>query len=69
MYLILIKLNLKKFGDLILVPNLMHHIPDIEIFFTQIKDILKKNNIVYFEPLVRELHQEPDDYYRITPYG
>ena len=65
------KIKLKKnFADLILVPNLMHHIPDIEIFFTQIKDILKKNGRLYiFEPLVRELHQEPDDYYRITPYG
>ena len=36
----------------------------------QNKRILKKNGKVYiFEPLVRELHQVPEDYYRITPYG
>mgnify|MGYP001291110275 CR=1 FL=1 len=64
-----IKLN-KNLADLILVPNLMNHIPDIEIFFHQIKKILKKNGKLYiFEPLIRELHQEPDDYFRITPYG
>ena len=48
----------------------MHHIPNIEIFFKQVKNILKKNGILYiFEPMVRELHQEPEDYFRITPYG
>ncbi len=65
------KIKLKKnTADLIMVPNLMHHIPDVKIFFHQIKSILKKNGTLYiFEPLVRELHQEPDDYFRITPYG
>ncbi len=65
------KIKLKKnSADLIMVPNLMHHIPDIKIFFDQIKNILKNNGTLYiFEPLIRELHQEPDDYFRITPYG
>ena len=57
-----------NFADLIIIPNLMHHIDDIEIFFNQIKKILKKNGKVYiFEPLVRELHQMPN-YFR-TPFG
>tara|TARA_B100001250_G_C19814966_1_gene797826 strand:- start:2942 stop:3721 length:780 start_codon:yes stop_codon:yes gene_type:complete len=60
----------KNLADLILIPNLMHHIPNIELFFKQVKKILKKNGVLYiFEPLVRELHQEPEDYFRITPYG
>ena len=59
-----------NFADLIIIPNLMHHIDDIEILFKQIKKILKKNGKVYiFEPLVRELHQMPEDYFRITPFG
>ena len=59
-----------SFADLILVPNLMHHIDDVEALLKQIKRILKKNGKVYiFEPLVRELHQVPEDYFRITPYG
>ena len=57
-------------ADLIIIPNLMHHIEDIDTFFTQVKAILKKNGKIYiFEPLVRELHQVPEDYFRITPYG
>ncbi len=60
----------KNFADTILIPNLMHHIPNLELFFKQVKKILKKNGTLYiFEPLVRELHQEPEDYFRITPYG
>ena len=48
----------------------MHHIDDVGVLLRQIKRILKKNGKVYiFEPLVRELHQVPEDYYRITPYG
>lgn len=59
-----------NFADLILIPNLMHHIDDVDILFKQIKKILKKNGKVYiFEPLVRELHQVPEDYFRITPFG
>ena len=59
-----------NFADLILIPNLMHHIKDIDILLKQAKSILKKNGTIYiFEPLLRELHQVPEDYFRITPYG
>ena len=65
------KIDLKKnLANLILIPNLIHHIDDVENLLFQSKKILKKNGYVYiFEPLLRELHQEPDDYERFTPYG
>jgi len=57
-------------ADLIIIPNLMHHIEDIDTLFRQVKAILKKGGKIYiFEPLVRELHQVPEDYFRITTYG
>ena len=40
------------------------------ILLKQVKKILKpKGKIFIFEPLVRELHQIPEDYSRFTPYG
>lgn len=64
----LLKKNLKY--DLIVIPNLMHHIFDNKILFKQCKTLLKKNGILYiFEPLLRELHQKPDDYFRFTPFS
>ena len=65
------KINLKKkTGDLIIIPNLLHHIDDLDKLLLQSKKILKKNGYIYiFEPLLRELHQIPEDYGRFTPYG
>ncbi len=64
-------INVKKSSsDLVLIPNLLHHIDDVDILFKQVKNILKPNGTLYlFEPLVRELHQIPDDFIRYTPYG
>ncbi len=60
----------KKSIDLIIIPNLLHHIYDYEKLFKQCKSFLKKNGSLYiFEPLIRELHQKPDDYFRFTPFG
>lgn len=60
----------KNSGDIILIPNLLHHIEDVDSLILQSKDILKKNGYIYiFEPLIRELHQVPEDYGRFTPYG
>ena len=57
-------------ADLILIPNLMHHIEDVDFLLKKAKKILKKNGQIYiFEPLVRELHQMPEDFGRYTPYG
>lgn len=65
------KIKLKKnSAKLILIPNLLHHIEDVDHLISQSKKILKKNGFIYiFEPLIRELHQVPEDYGRFTPYG
>lgn len=65
------KLNLKNSSvDLIIIPNLMHHIFDFSILFKQCFKALKKNGRIYiFEPLVREIHQSPDDYFRYSPFA
>ncbi len=64
-------IKLKKNSvDLILIPNLLHHIEDLKKLLLQSKNILRKNGYIYiFEPLIRELHQAPEDYGRFTPYG
>ena len=65
------RIKLKKnLADCVIIPNLIHHINDHDKLFKQIKKILKKNGFLYiFEPLLRELHQIPEDYLRYTPYG
>ena len=64
-----IKIEQKNF-DLILIPNLIHHISDHQILMNKCKRLLKKKGKLYiFEPLLRELHQKPEDYLRFTPYG
>lgn len=57
-------------ADVILIPNLMHHVKEQDLVFKEAYRILKPGGIIYiFEALVRELHQIPDDYIRYTPYG
>lgn len=57
-------------ADLVLVPNLVHHVQDQVRLFREMARVLKPGGTVYvFEPLLRELHQVPDDYLRYTPYG
>lgn len=56
-------------ADWILIPNLMHHIDDSRILLKQSHKILKSRGSLYiFEPLLRELHQVPEDYGRYTPF-
>ena len=60
----------KNFADLIIIPNLMHHVFDYSKLLKQCKKILKKNGKLYiFEPTFREIHQSPDDYFRFTPFA
>lgn len=57
-------------ADLVLVPNLVHHVADQAALFAEMARITKPGGQLYvFEPLVRELHQMPDDYIRYTPFG
>ena len=63
-----IKLN-NKIADYVLIPNLMHHVDDVDILLKNTLKLLKSNGVIYiFEPLIRELHQIPEDYGRFTPY-
>lgn len=57
-------------ADVVVIPNLVHHIEDQDAMFGEAKRLLRAGGELYvFEPLVRELHQVPDDYLRYTPYG
>lgn len=57
-------------ADLVLVPNLVHHVRDQQGLFAEMVRLLRPGGRGYiFEPLVRELHQAPDDYVRYTPWG
>lgn len=57
-------------ADLVLVPNLVHHVADQNALFSEMARITKPGGMVFvFEPTLRELHQIPDDYLRYTPYG
>jgi len=57
-------------ADLVLVPNLVHHVADQDALFAEMARLLKPHGRVFvFEPILRELHQIPDDYIRYTPYG
>lgn len=57
-------------ADLVLVPNLVHHVADQHALFAEMARIVRPGGQVYvFEPLLRELHQMPDDYLRYTPFG
>ncbi|MFB3103146.1 MAG: methyltransferase domain-containing protein [Alphaproteobacteria bacterium] len=57
-------------ADLVVVPNLVHHVADQPALFAEIARITRPGGRVYvFEPTLRELHQMPDDYLRYTPFG
>ena len=57
-------------ADLVLVPNLIHHVADQNAMFNEIVRIVKPGGRVYiFESILRELHQIPDDFIRYTPFG
>ena len=58
------------FADVVLVPNLVHHIADQQKLVGEMARVVKPGGQVYvFEPIVRELHQIPEDYLRYTPFG
>ena len=65
------KIKLKSnFADLIIIPNLIHHVAEHDKLFQECSRILKKKGKLYiFEPTLREMHQNPDDFVRFTPNG
>lgn len=57
-------------ADLLLVPNVLHHVADQDALFAEMARLLRPGASGYiFEALLRELHQIPDDYVRYTPWG
>ena len=59
-----------EIADLVLVPNLVHHVADQQALFSEMARIMKPEGQVFvFEPTLRELHQIPDDFLRYTPFG
>lgn len=56
--------------DVLIIPNVVHHVRDQDAMFKEFNRILKPLGKGYiFEALIRELHQSPDDYVRYTPWG
>jgi len=64
-------LYVKDTPQLIIIHNLIHHIRDVEGFMADVcRRILPPGGRLYvFEPLLRELHQEPHHWQMFTPYG
>tara|TARA_B100000242_G_C42913298_1_gene423460 strand:- start:36 stop:815 length:780 start_codon:yes stop_codon:yes gene_type:complete len=63
-------LNIDIKFDLIVIPNLMHHVFNQEKIIKSSYKLLNPNGKLYiFEPTIRELHQIPNDYIRWTPFG
>lgn len=61
---------IRRKPDLIMVPNLVHHIANQKGFFERLARELDSGGYLYiFEPAIREIHQAPNDYVRYTPEG
>jgi len=59
-----------NFADLLMIPNLVHHVANQSGLFAEAFRVTKPGGRLFvFEPILRELHQEPDDFLRYTPYG
>lgn len=57
-------------ADILIIPNVVHHVRDQDGMFKEFSRLLKHGGKGYiFEALLRELHQEPDDFVRYTPWG
>ena len=57
-------------ADLVMVPNLVHHVENQAALWSEAVRILKPGATLYvFEPTLREVHQDPDDFLRYTPSG
>jgi SAM-dependent methyltransferase len=57
-------------ADTVLATELIEHLPDPEQFIAEVARILKrKGAFILSVPFLEPLHEEPRDYYRLTPHG
>lgn len=57
-------------ADTVLATELIEHLPDPDRFITEVARILKRNgSLILSVPFLEPLHEEPRDYYRLTPHG
>lgn len=55
--------------DLVIVPNLLHHVADQQGFFAALEFLNIEGELYIFDTVIHELHDMPHDYIRYTPYG
>jgi hypothetical protein len=63
--------NIKKLdNDLLLIPNSLHHISNLNLLMKKISILMPKLKYIYiFDSYLRESHQAPNDYCRYTTFA
>jgi SAM-dependent methyltransferase len=57
-------------ADTVLATELIEHLPDPDQFIAEVARILRINGaLILSVPFLEPLHEEPRDYYRLTPHG
>jgi SAM-dependent methyltransferase len=57
-------------ADTVLATELIEHLPDPDRFIAEVVRILRRNGaLILSVPFLEPLHEEPRDYYRLTPHG
>jgi SAM-dependent methyltransferase len=57
-------------ADTVLATELMEHVPDMDRFIAEAARILRSRGaLILSVPFMEPLHEEPRDYYRLTPHG
>lgn len=56
--------------DTVLSTQVLEHVPDPRLMFSEMSRVLKKDGILILTaPFIWSLHEEPHDYFRYTKYG
>ena len=57
-------------ADTVLATELIEHLPNPDQFIAEVARILRRNGaLILSVPFLEPLHEEPRDYYRLTPHG
>ena len=61
---------LRDQADTVLATELIEHLPDPDQFIAEVARILRRDGaFILSVPFLEPLHEEPRDYYRLTPHG